>query len=243
MTRGGYGSGVIPLSYSLDSSVSLQEGLSARWCNLCYLYVHCPPDFWSIVSHLDATVQGIPDLGRCGESPWIIRWPLHILPLREVLPTSKRGMGQILRPNSCGWLMGFRSPDCIDPSTRITYPTAKMKTTSKQAESSYKLRHNSSQSPLRPIRSLRRGPSAWVTCGMSGKSCLGWVETVMRRTDRTDIFTYCGCISSENVLTRKLDRRNNVRVLSVVVYCRQPVTDPGAAISTDDAAKPSVLPS
>jgi len=110
--------------------------------------------------------------------------------------------------------MSFRSPGCIDLSTRITYPTEKMKTTSKQAESNYKLRHNSSQSPLRPTRSLRQGSSAWVTCGMNGKSCLGWVETVMR-TDRMEICTYCGCISSENVLTRKLDHRSHMRVLPI----------------------------
>jgi len=38
-TRGGYGSGAIPRSSSLDSSVSLQGGLSAKSCNLCYPYV------------------------------------------------------------------------------------------------------------------------------------------------------------------------------------------------------------
>jgi len=86
-------------------------------------------------------------------------------------------------------LMGFRSHGCTDLSTRITYLTAKMKMTSKQVESNYKLPHNSSQNPLRPTKFLRWGPSAWVTCGMNGKNCLAWAETVMR-IDRTEICTY-----------------------------------------------------
>lgn len=80
--------------------------------------------------------------------------------------------------------MSFRSLGCTDPSTQITCPTVKMKTTSKRAESNYKIPHNNNQNPLQPTRSLRRGPSAWEMCGMNGKSYLALVEKVMRRTDQ-----------------------------------------------------------
>lgn len=68
--------------------------------------------------------------------------------------------------------MGFRSLDYIGPLTRITYPMVKTKATSKQAEFNYKLPHNSKRNPLQPTKALRRGPFAWETCGMNGKSCL-----------------------------------------------------------------------
>ena len=115
-----------------------------------------------------------------------------------------------------------------------------MKMTSKRAESNYKLPHNNSQNPHRPTKSLRRGPSAWVTCGMNGKNCLVWAEIAMRRTDRTNICTYCGCISFKTVPTRKLGYRSNVCVLRISMLHHRLL--PIAAISTDDAAKPSALP-
>ena len=75
------------------------------------IYVTCTsitPDLWPIASHLDATVQGIPDLGRGSESPWIICRPLHILPLRKVLPTSKGGARPIPRPSMFGHTNEFQ---------------------------------------------------------------------------------------------------------------------------------------
>ena len=137
--------------------------------------------------------------------------------------------------------MGFRSLGCIDPSIRITYPMTKTKTTSKQAEFNYKLPHNSSQNPLQPTKSPRRGPSAWETCGMNGKSCLVWAETATR-SDHMKICTYClYCASFEAILMCKLNHRSNVPPTdrdSVIL-----ILDPSAAIPSDGATRSSVLPS